>query len=122
MRYALFTLLGFTFFATCQSFCAANMQTTAVDHSDHGSVHAHMHTEHDTNEAGCDHCEETCQQDLALTNQTSDTGSFSLVSVAMHYMNLLENQSAETLPLRTHLAAADPPLAATIVSTVVLRT
>ena len=116
-----FVLIGFLAFTVCHSFCPMNTAAAAMEH-DHDLHMAHMHMDHESEDAGCDHCEEYSDEELALTNVVPvPTIQPSLVAIIIlgNYSIVEESVVAVT---QTHLAAADPPIAAHIVSTIVLRT
>jgi hypothetical protein len=118
MRYSVLALIGYTTFTLCIGLCPMNMSELPMQHADSNMHMAAM--DHGTETLPCENCEAHTNQDVTLAS-TTPVPSFGILSpvVLPQVHSFIENISS---PLQTYLAAADPPIASTIVQTIVLRT
>ena len=124
MRPALLTLIGFTVFSLCHSFCPMNVGTTVADHDDvhHGMEMVQHDIQHDADSSACEHCEGRSSDQLALTNYSVVPDVTSIAATPIALPPTAPVEYADGRILRSHLAAASPPVVPEIVRTIVLRT
>lgn len=126
MRTAILSLIGFTAFVLCPTTCPVNAEIAATEkHSMHNEMHADAgDTHHDHEEEPCEHCEANAEVELALMSGGSSIVvqmPSALFTFITYYSNTPVEHMNTGVP-RSHLAAIGPPIAPSIVRTIVLRT
>lgn len=134
MNPSILTLLGFSAYMLCHSFCPMNMGSMdmstmdmgamAMDHSsmphDMHMQHAQADQQEDTE--GCAHCEERAGDEVFLASGTEPVPAPALFAAIDLYTPVTSGDYIAFSLSKSHLAAASPPsLLHTLVGTVILR-
>lgn len=122
MRTALLTLTGLVAFTLCPTTCPMNTGITSDAHAMHRDMHEGHDVHADASESPCEHCEINSSFDLALSGLDAITDVPMLASVALVWLSSTPTEPPIVHKTETAFAATGPPIAPSIVRTIVLRT